>query len=238
MASEGVSWGEEDFGAAEGIHTEHSDQQVDDFDQDLRDSGDEDDSVTEEGHAHNDDDGADGDQAVEYADANVNADADADAEDGDGGDYDPESLTIESTPQVPDTSASTPSQRPASKPKVSGGFLVEASDDEDDEDTPQSGAAAQPFSAVSGNPSGAPVPVPNAPSNSAFASAPIGIDPVVMLESRIKEDPRGAIDAWLNLVNEYRRRNRLDDVRSVYNRFFDVFPQAVSFPAMKNRFRS
>jgi cleavage stimulation factor subunit 3 len=49
------------------------------------------------------------------------------------------------------------------------------------------------------------------------------------LEDRIKEDPRGDIDAWLSLVGEHRKRNKLEDARAVYERFFKVFPSAVSF---------
>lgn len=49
-----------------------------------------------------------------------------------------------------------------------------------------------------------------------------------ILEDRIKEDPRGDIDAWLSLISEHRKRNKLDDARAVYERFFKVFPQAVS----------
>lgn len=53
-------------------------------------------------------------------------------------------------------------------------------------------------------------------------------DRVGILEDRIKDDPRGDIDAWLSLISEHRKRNKLDDARSVYERFFAVFPQAVS----------
>ena len=55
-----------------------------------------------------------------------------------------------------------------------------------------------------------------------------GIDPTALLEARVKEDPRGDMDAWLNLMAEYRRRSNLDSLRDVYNRFVEVFPQAVS----------
>ncbi|OAA54541.1 eukaryotic translation initiation factor [Niveomyces insectorum RCEF 264] len=51
-------------------------------------------------------------------------------------------------------------------------------------------------------------------------------DAVAALEARIADDPRGAVDSWLALINEHRRNNRLDEARSVYKRFFDVFPQA------------
>lgn len=49
-----------------------------------------------------------------------------------------------------------------------------------------------------------------------------------ILEDRIKEDNRGDIDAWITLIKEHRSRNRLDEARAVYERFFKVFPQAVS----------
>lgn len=54
-------------------------------------------------------------------------------------------------------------------------------------------------------------------------------DRVGILEDRIKEDPRGDMDAWLELINEHRSRNRIDSARDVYERFFKVFPSAVSF---------
>lgn len=53
-------------------------------------------------------------------------------------------------------------------------------------------------------------------------------DRVGILEDRIAEDPRGDIDAWLDLISEHQKRNKLDDARSVFDRFFQVFPLAVS----------
>ena len=53
-------------------------------------------------------------------------------------------------------------------------------------------------------------------------------DKVGIMEDRIKEDPRGDIDAWISLISEHRSRNKLDDARAVYERFFQIFPQAVS----------
>lgn len=52
-------------------------------------------------------------------------------------------------------------------------------------------------------------------------------DTIGILEDRIKEDPRGDMDAWLSLIGEYRKRGKLDEARSVYERFFAVFPAAV-----------
>lgn len=53
-------------------------------------------------------------------------------------------------------------------------------------------------------------------------------DHIGLLEDRIKDDPRGDVDAWIALVNEYRRRNKLEEARKVYSRFFEIFPTAVS----------
>lgn len=51
---------------------------------------------------------------------------------------------------------------------------------------------------------------------------------VTRLEERIKQDPRAAMDAWLDLIAELRRRNDPDALREVYERFLAVFPQSVS----------
>lgn len=53
-------------------------------------------------------------------------------------------------------------------------------------------------------------------------------DRIGILEDRIKQDPRGDMDAWISLISEHRKRNKLDDARNVYERFFKVFPAAVS----------
>src|SRR5688572_3443618 len=81
------------------------------------------------------------DQKVEEFDPeshNIGDAQDNGAED-DGGDYDPESVTLGTPAQLPErqSSSAQPQNPPqAQKPKVSGGFLIEASDDEDDEGTP------------------------------------------------------------------------------------------------------
>jgi cleavage stimulation factor subunit 3 len=53
-------------------------------------------------------------------------------------------------------------------------------------------------------------------------------DTVGLLEDRIADDERGDIDAWLSLIDEHRTKNRLDEARSVYERYLKVFPTAVS----------
>ena len=78
------------------------------------------------------------------------------------------------------------------------------------------------------------VNTPTAPSSAAATptrSAPkarLPHDRVGMLEDRIRDDPRGDLDAWLGLIAEHRKRNKLDDARAAYERFFKVFPMAVS----------
>lgn len=53
-------------------------------------------------------------------------------------------------------------------------------------------------------------------------------DRVGILEDRIREDPRGDISAWLELIDEHRNRNRLDAARDAFERFLKIFPAAVS----------
>ena len=73
---------------------------------------------------------------------------------------------------------------------------------------------------------------PAAAATIAVAAAPVvepPVDYVANLEDRVKEDPRGAVNAWIDLIREHRSQNRIDDARDVYERFFKTFPQAVSF---------
>ncbi|KAL7619907.1 mRNA 3'-end-processing protein rna14 [Parahypoxylon ruwenzoriense] len=51
-------------------------------------------------------------------------------------------------------------------------------------------------------------------------------DIVGILEDRIKEDPRGDLEAWLTLIDEHKRRHKIEDARSAYERFLKVFPQS------------
>lgn len=52
-------------------------------------------------------------------------------------------------------------------------------------------------------------------------------DKIAVLEDRVREDPRGALDAWLALMREYRDRSKINDARKTYDRFLALFPQAV-----------
>lgn len=61
----------------------------------------------------------------------------------------------------------------------------------------------------------------------ALPKARLPHDRIGMLEDRIKDDPRGDIEAWLGLIDEHKKRNKLEDARACYERFFAVFPSAV-----------
>lgn len=52
-------------------------------------------------------------------------------------------------------------------------------------------------------------------------------DTIGILEDRIQEDPRGDTNAWLNLIDEHRKRGKIEEARATYERFFVVFPAAV-----------
>lgn len=179
-----------------------------------------DDAASEKGGNNND-----GEEEVSFEEA----DEDEEEEDADdGGEYDPESVGLVVTEPEPDKSASgTPSQRPVSKPKMSGGFLVEASDDEDDDNATPSAAIPQ-ISASNGQRKNGSTPglATDLPGGAPPSMA--GVDPIALFEVRIQEDPRGDMDAWLHLMAEQRRRSQLEELRRVYGRFLEVFPQAVS----------
>ena len=66
-----------------------------------------------------------------------------------------------------------------------------------------------------------------APIQSAVPKARLPHDKLGILEDRIRDDPRGDIEAWLSLITEHRNRHKLDEAREVYERFFKIFPQAV-----------
>ncbi|KAI1645255.1 uncharacterized protein F4817DRAFT_360146 [Daldinia loculata] len=68
-----------------------------------------------------------------------------------------------------------------------------------------------------------------ATSNVATANAArlrLPTDIVGILEDRIKKDPRGDLEAWLALIDEQKRRHKIEDTRAVYERFLKVFPHA------------
>ncbi|KAL9106940.1 MAG: hypothetical protein Q9227_008063, partial [Pyrenula ochraceoflavens] len=51
-------------------------------------------------------------------------------------------------------------------------------------------------------------------------------DRVGILEDRIKEDPRGDMTAWFDLIREHKDRNKYQETCRTYDRFFKTFPSA------------
>ncbi|TQW08035.1 CFIA complex component Rna14 [Cordyceps javanica] len=180
----------------------------------------------EESWAKGDSVAPEGDQA-EYDETNTETTAEVPYDPGhvqddgsdDGADYDPESVGMEPTDApVEVTPLEAPRETP--RPKMAGGFIVEASDDDEDatpaQNAPSGNGSSERGAAFAPGPGGfAPLPPSMA-----------GLDPVTLFEARIKEDPRGDMDAWLNLMKEHRGRSRLEELRKVYHRFLEVFPQA------------
>lgn len=62
----------------------------------------------------------------------------------------------------------------------------------------------------------------------AAPAARLPSDRVGILEDRIREDPRGDTDAWLALIDEFKRRGKLSEVRKTYDEFLALFPNNVS----------
>jgi len=58
-------------------------------------------------------------------------------------------------------------------------------------------------------------------------------DVVGILEDRIKDDPRGDTAAWLELIEEHKNRNKVDQVRQTYERYLEIFPIAVCLPLLQ-----
>ena len=178
----------------------------------------------------------------------VPGDTASDAAD-DGTEYDPESVSHILHPPAP---AAPPMNQPKAS-KTASGFVVDSSDEEDA--ARHAGLPAQPAPGpgvpsgatgpdVSGTPAqhsviaGPPPEMNNASVSSgtpipASGRAPTPIpsfelDFVAVLEQRVKNDPLGDLDAWLDLMKEHRQRNRFDELRTVYSRFLKIFPHSVS----------
>jgi cleavage stimulation factor subunit 3 len=142
-----------------------------------------------------------------------------------------------SSPPVPAPAA--PNESRVSRKTISG-FLADDSEDEEAND-PQKTSIPRQNNMDNPHPSGnreamvsqsslvqGVPPITSGTSGTSLPKARLPHDRVGILEDRIKEDPRGDLDAWLSLISEHRKRNKLDDARVVYERFFKVFPSAVS----------
>lgn len=72
-------------------------------------------------------------------------------------------------------------------------------------------------------------PIPAAPAAVPPPVTQAAPDKVAIYEEQIRDDPRGAMNAWLELMKEKRARSDIDGARQVYERFLVIFPQAVSW---------
>jgi hypothetical protein len=195
--------------------------------------GDEDEEEDDEEEGDDNDDEDEGDDDDDDADApNNNND---DEEDEDDGEYDPESVGT-ALPALPPASSAAPLP---SKPKVAGGFIMGSSDDEDDEQVPirgavpgadAGGAAVGSKRSFSGSLKSPPIPITT-------FSAPPPVDVTIALEARIAEDRRGDMDAWLALIGAHRSRHDPEGIRTIFNRFLEVFPHSVGRDARARRGR-
>ncbi|KAH0537258.1 mRNA 3'-end-processing protein rna14 [Glutinoglossum americanum] len=121
-----------------------------------------------------------------------------------------------------------------------GGPVVDDDDDENETQLPatnSNGSLHAPFSRLGDDNSAKstqspPIPQVTTASQQNPASATVAPkarlphDRVGILEDRIKEDPKGDMEAWLALIHEHRKRNKMEEARKVYERFFKVFPMA------------
>jgi cleavage stimulation factor subunit 3 len=128
----------------------------------------------------------------------------------------------------PDVSSHQAEQGPASGPDVAiSSYSPDPVHNIDPSSVPgQSHWAAQDLQSATMQNSTVPTPVPDSPAS----KGRLAHDRVGMLEDRIREDPRGDIPAWLELIAEHRSRSRLDSARDTYERFLKLFPMAVSLP--------
>ncbi|RAL15475.1 cleavage polyadenylation factor subunit RNA14 [Aspergillus homomorphus CBS 101889] len=162
---------------------------------------------------------------------------DEDEDDAGDADYEPPAVlgvddmnTIPSQPisgnaneatSTPDVSLDEPAQESASVKNVPNNSFPAASKNDAPVATGQELYNARTIQPDSAQESNAATPQPESPS---MAKGRLPHDRIGILEDRIKEDPRGDMPAWLELINEHRSRNRIDNARDVYERFLKVFP--------------
>ncbi|KAJ5516798.1 hypothetical protein N7527_008358 [Penicillium freii] len=125
---------------------------------------------------------------------------------------------------TPDVSSHQAEQAPASGPDVANSsYSPDPVHNIDPSSAPvQLQWAAQDLQSATMQNSTVPSSVPDSPAS----KGRLAHDRVGMLEDRIREDPRGDIPAWLELIAEHRGRSRLDSARDTYERFLKLFPMA------------
>ncbi|KAI0517028.1 hypothetical protein F5B22DRAFT_605941 [Xylaria bambusicola] len=160
--------------------------------------------------------------------------------------YNPESVPTPAPPVDEEHRASAAPIR--QKPKTAGGFIVGSSDDEDEDPTPppnppktaqttgqshayansplQQTTTTHEITPQTAQTCVATVSATDRPVGNNNAKSRLPTDVVGMLEDRIKEDPKGDIEAWLALIEEQKRRHRIEETRHTYERFLEIFPKA------------
>lgn len=250
---------------------------------DAEDSSSDDESVEA---SDADDDDEDEDEDEDAADEQNEQEQEQEQEQDEDEDYDPSALVTQSSTKDIMSANGTISAAPSTKARGKGGFVVDDSDEEDDNTgittiknglnaassladvsrpvtvTPLNGTGSNdvqisrseeipsqdlsstlnvPVSTVPINGAASSIPTPRVPnptskpseqarSTVTMAKTRNPADVIGLLGDRIAEDERGDVDAWLQLIDEHRQKNNLEEARKVYERFFAVFPSAVSPP--------
>lgn len=131
---------------------------------------------------------------------------------------------------VPSTTATTHTPTPV-LPQIASASASSVAQEISKPDTPVNATSSKPGTPATDNkPAVTMTVVAPSESNSKTAGGKrkrLPQDVVGQLEDRISEDPKGDVDAWLGLIDEYRRKGKFDDARAVYERFLVVFPTAV-----------
>lgn len=139
--------------------------------------------------------------------------------------YDPSAQSFPDSSYAPPDSTLPPADAPATVLKSTSAASSAAP-------TPSNAEIVQqPPSDTAAVPAQQDADVPSKPTTPAATSLPkarLPHDRIGILEDRISDDEKGDIQAWLELIDEHRKRGKLDEVRKVYDRFFEVFPYAVS----------
>ncbi|KPI41700.1 mRNA 3'-end-processing protein rna14 [Cyphellophora attinorum] len=135
----------------------------------------------------------------------------------------PQSPTLARDDLLSPTTGSHPlPPRPSSNVSSSNAVATEESITESSTKPPQP-LSAQAAAAAQIKPPASPTPL-SSNVNGTLRSSRLPHDTIGILEDRIKEDSRGDPDAYLELIQEYKNRNRQEDVRATYDRYLAVFP--------------
>ncbi|KAK3941999.1 hypothetical protein QBC46DRAFT_428204 [Diplogelasinospora grovesii] len=147
---------------------------------------------------------------------------DSDSEDEEDGDGDDAPVPAASGPAAGQASQSNSSHR--SPPQASTNHNVSADAPSRVSAMPQVNAAV--VAPANGGPGDAAAAASSAPAAAASSARQVPQDRIAMLEERVKDDPRGALDAWMALITDYRAKNNLEETRQIYERFLAIFPTA------------